>query len=99
MLLQELPPKTQLTFLKFNQMDSKVLLIYTGGTIGMIKKASNEALYPFDFQSLLKNITELKLLNCIIDVVSFDNPIDSSNINLNHWIKIAEIIELHYDAS
>ena len=98
MLLQELLPKTQLTFLKFNQMDSKVLLIYTGGTIGMIKKASNEALYPFDFQSLLKNIPELKLLNCIIDVVSFDNPIDSSNVNLNHWIKIAEIIELHYES-
>ena len=41
-------------------MNSKVLLIYTGGTIGMIKKATNEALYPFDFQSLLKNIPELR---------------------------------------
>ena len=43
-------------------MHPKILLIYTGGTIGMVKAADKEILQPFDFDSLLKNIPELKLL-------------------------------------
>jgi L-asparaginase len=60
-------------------MHPKILLIYTGGTIGMVKAADKEILQPFDFDSLLKNIPELKLLQCEIETVSFDDPIDSSN--------------------
>ena len=78
-------------------MDPKVLLIYTGGTIGMVRAQKNKALQPFDFQSLLKNIPELGLLDCLINTISFNNPIDSSNMDPSHWVKIAEIIESHYD--
>ena len=78
-------------------MHTKILLIYTGGTIGMVKAAHSESLQAFDFQNLLKNIPELKLLNCEIDTISFEIPLDSSNMNPTHWVTLAEIIEKHYD--
>lgn len=78
-------------------MHTKILLIYTGGTIGMVKAAYSESLQAFDFQNLLKNIPELKLLNCEIDTISFEIPRDSSNMNPTHWVTLAEIIEKHYD--
>ena len=74
-----------------------ILLIYTGGTIGMTKDYKTGALKAFDFNKLLKHIPELNLLSCIIDSISFKEPIDSSNMNPNHWIKIAEIIEDNYE--
>ena len=77
-------------------MIPKILLIYTGGTIGMAKAANKEMLQPFDFQSLLKNIPELQLLNCKIETLSFNNPIDSSNMGTKHWAFLAEIIDSHY---
>lgn len=78
-------------------MQANILLIYTGGTIGMVKSAGSEALQAFDFGSLSKNIPELDLLDCNIDTVSFEQPIDSSEINTHHWVEITSIIENHYD--
>ena len=75
-----------------------ILLIYTGGTIGMIKDPETGVLCSFDFDNLLIKIPELKLLDCNIKTISFDDPIDSSNINPNYWIQIAEIIEGNYDS-
>ncbi len=75
---------------------SKILLIYTGGTIGMVKDFQTGALKTFNFAKLLLRIPELKLLDCDIDTISFDEPIDSSNMNPEHWIRMAEIIQLHY---
>lgn len=74
-----------------------ILLIYTGGTIGMIKNPDTGALKAFDFETLLDRIPELKLLDCDIHTISFDDPIDSSNMNPNYWIQIADIIESEYD--
>lgn len=74
----------------------RILLIYTGGTIGMIKDSETGALKAFDFDNLLINIPELNLLDCSIDTVSFQDPIDSSNMNPIYWVEIAEIIEKHY---
>nr|WP_321234514.1 asparaginase [uncultured Psychroserpens sp.] len=74
-----------------------ILLVYTGGTIGMIKDPETGALKSFDFKNLLKYIPELKLLDCNIEAISFDDPIDSSNMNVNYWVDIAEIIEDNYD--
>ncbi len=74
-----------------------ILLIYTGGTIGMIKDFNTGALKSFDFKNLLKKIPELKLLDCQIETISFAKPIDSSNMNPDYWIQIADIIEEHYD--
>ncbi len=76
---------------------ANILLIYTGGTIGMIKDAETGSLKAFDFDSLLDNIPELNLLDCNIDTVSFDNPIDSSDMNPDYWVDIAEIIENNYN--
>ncbi|MBO6880373.1 asparaginase [Winogradskyella sp.] len=74
----------------------KILLIYTGGTIGMIKDADTGALKAFDFNSILTRIPELRLLDCEIETVSFKEPIDSSNMNPKYWADIAEIIKSHY---
>lgn len=75
-----------------------ILLIYTGGTIGMIKDFETGALKAFNFDQLLERIPELHLLDCTIDTFSFDNPIDSSDMNPNHWVTIAEVIETNYDS-
>ena len=77
-------------------MKPQILLIYTGGTIGMIKDPLTAFLQAFDFDSLLEKIPELHLLDCTIDSISFKTPIDSSNIKLSHWIEIATIIEGNY---
>ena len=77
-------------------MKPQILLIYTGGTIGMIKDPITATLQAFDFASLLEKIPELNLLDCDIHTVSFQTPIDSSNINPSHWIDIATIIEKNY---
>ena len=74
-----------------------ILLVYTGGTIGMIKHPETGALKSFDFSNLLKKIPELKLLDCNIETISFKEPIDSSNMNPKYWVQIAEIIESNYD--
>ncbi|TMM58338.1 asparaginase [Maribacter algarum] len=77
---------------------TNILLIYTGGTIGMVKDYDSGALKAFNFKKLLKNIPELAQLDCHIDSISFDEPIDSSNINTSHWVNIATIIETHYES-
>ena len=73
-----------------------ILLIYTGGTIGMIKDPKTGALGAFDFENLIDKIPELNLLDCTIKTISFDKPIDSSNMNPTYWVKCAEIIESNY---
>tara|TARA_R110001632_G_scaffold10544_5_gene38935 strand:- start:12511 stop:13545 length:1035 start_codon:yes stop_codon:yes gene_type:complete len=75
----------------------KTLLIYTGGTIGMVKDYKSNALKAFDFSQILENIPELNQLECDIETVSFENPIDSSNMNTGYYIQIAEIIESNYE--
>ncbi len=75
----------------------EILLIYTGGTIGMVKDNETGALKAFDFNKLLKNIPELNLLDCKIETTSFEVPIDSSNISIKHWQQLASIIEKNYE--
>ena len=78
------------------QSKAKILLIYTGGTIGMQKDFETGVLKAFNFSKLLQKIPDLKQLDCEIDTVSFENPIDSSNMNPEKWSEIAEIIEVNY---
>lgn len=77
-------------------MATKILLIYTGGTIGMAKDYSNQSLKPFDFENLIKHIPELSLIDSEISYTGFEQPIDSSDMNPNHWIELASIIEENY---
>lgn len=74
----------------------KILLLYTGGTIGMQKDFETGALKTFNFSKLLQRIPELKQLDCAIETISFKNPIDSSNMNPTMWAQIATIIEDNY---
>jgi L-asparaginase len=78
------------------QFNPNILLIYTGGTIGMVKDLKSGALKAFNFKKLLQRIPELKQLDCNIETVSFDMPIDSSNMNPDKWAKIATLIEDNY---
>lgn len=75
-----------------------ILLIYTGGTIGMIKDFETGALKSFNFDELLSHIPELKILDCNISTTSFAKPIDSSSINPQDWKNLANIIEENYEA-
>ncbi|MFT3794828.1 asparaginase [Flavobacterium sp.] len=78
------------------QSKPNILLLYTGGTIGMMKDFETGALKAFNFSKLLNKIPELKQLDCNIETISFENPIDSSNMNPKEWVKIATIIEDNY---
>ncbi|MDE6786513.1 MAG: asparaginase domain-containing protein, partial [Muribaculaceae bacterium] len=62
----------------------KILLIYTGGTIGMIENPDTKALEPFDFNHLLDNVPKIKMLDFEIDNFQFDVPIDSADMNPSH---------------
>ena len=74
-----------------------VLLIYTGGTIGMVKDSQTGTLVPFDFEHLLQQIPELKNFNVNIEVFSFSPAIDSSNMHPNIWEKLCKIIYQNYN--
>ena len=76
---------------------ANVLLIYTGGTIGMINDPITGALKAFDFSHLHEQIPELKRMPVTLSSVSFAAPIDSSEMNPEHWIKLGEIISEHYN--
>lgn len=63
----------------------------------MIKDFESGTLRPFNFDQLLNRIPELSHLDCDITTVSFEKPIDSSNMNPSYWVQIAEVIESHYE--
>ena len=76
----------------------RILLIYTGGTIGMIENPSTLTLEPFDFDHLIDNVPKLRMLNYQIDNISFDHPIDSSDMDPDKWGSIARMIHDNYRA-
>jgi len=75
---------------------SKVMIIYTGGTVGMAHDAQG-VLVPFDFASILEHLPTLRNLFLDLTVISFHQPIDSSNVLPEHWQTIAKIIFDHHD--
>ena len=79
-------------------MNRKVLLIYTGGTIGMNRNAATGALEPFNFEELQQRVPELGELPTAIDVHCFDPPIDSSDMTPHLWTQLANIIAGRYHA-
>jgi L-asparaginase len=74
-----------------------VLLIYTGGTIGMVNDPVNGSLVPIDFEHISDQVPELKKFGYNIRSVSFDPVSDSSNIDPDAWIKMASVIEKNYE--
>ncbi len=80
-----------------NAMTSKVLLIYTGGTIGMNRNPRTGALEPFDFEHLLSRVPELEQFQTEIATHQFSPPIDSSDMSPRLWTELAHIIADNYD--
>lgn len=78
------------------QKKSSVLLIYTGGTIGMMQDVISGELRPFDFKSLTKQIPELNKFDIELSSIAFKKPIDSSNMHPKVWIDLANIIKDNY---
>ena len=79
------------------EIKATILVIYTGGTIGMIKDPITGALHPINMDLLYQSIPVLKNFNYKIDSFSFDPLIDSSNMKPDFWIKLARIIEENYE--
>ena len=76
-------------------MIKNILIIYTGGTIGMQKKEGN-ILMPFNFNTILKSFPELNDSGVNIDHISTEKSIDSSDMNPNNWIEITELVFNNY---
>ena len=78
-------------------MKSSVLIIYTGGTIGMKEDPVEGTLKPFDFSQIKEEVPELNKFNVRIDSFTFDPLIDSSDVEPSIWVQLAEIIRDHYE--
>ena len=75
----------------------RILIIYTGGTIGMIEDQKSGTLRPFDFSHLMENVPKVKMLDYVIDNYQFHPPIDSSDMSVGHWKQMARIIDNNYN--
>ncbi|MCC5917075.1 MAG: asparaginase [Cryomorphaceae bacterium] len=76
---------------------ANILLIYTGGTIGMVRNEASQSLSAFNFDALLKQIPDVKLLDANIETASFPEPIDSAFMGPSHWILLANIVNDNRD--
>jgi L-asparaginase len=75
----------------------KILVIYTGGTIGMVKDKNTGALYPFDMKKIYEALPVLKEFDCVIDTIQFNPIIDSSDMHSDVWIRLADLIKTEYE--
>lgn len=74
-----------------------LMLIYTGGTLGMVFDEESQTLVPFDFEQILNHIPEINKFDFNLTVIAFNDLIDSANVNPGHWITLASLIEEYYD--
>lgn len=77
-------------------MEQRLLIIYTGGTIGMVKDPETNSLVPFNFEDIYHRVPELKRFSFHVDSISFSPIVDSSMMTPEIWIKLATIIEENY---
>jgi L-asparaginase len=75
---------------------TSILIIYTGGTIGMINDPETGSLAPFDFDHIMKQVPELNKFGFNLTTITFEDVVDSSNITPEIWVNLAELIEKHY---
>ncbi len=78
--------------------EKSILIIYTGGTIGMINDPETGLLVPFDFDHIKKQVPELKRFDFNLSTMAFEKVVDSSNITPDIWIRLAELIEKNYNS-
>lgn len=74
-----------------------LLIIYTGGTIGMVKDTVTGALQPYHFDDIYKLMPVLRNFDYNLQSVSFDPLIDSSNVTPSFWVKLAGVVEENYE--
>ncbi len=74
-----------------------ILIIYTGGTLGMAHDEEG-TLKPFNFGQIIEELPVLKKLGLLLTVISFPEPIDSSNMDITHWNDLGYIIQENYDS-
>ncbi|MEA1896163.1 MAG: asparaginase [Bacteroidota bacterium] len=95
-----MPPKFLELDKKQKQMKSNtqqsLLIIYTGGTIGMVENPEDKSLKPIDFSHILKEIPELKKISHKLQWMSLDPIVDSSDIKPENWELMAETIYKNY---
>ncbi len=77
---------------------ASVLILYTGGTIGMTANHRTGALENFGAERFRRHVPELDALTCHVDVRAFHPPIDSSDMEPAHWVQMARIIATARDA-
>ncbi len=77
--------------------ETSILVLYTGGTIGMMQDPKTGALVPFDFDNIYKHLPVLQNFGYQIDFYSFDPLIDSSNMSPDFWAKLAQKITDNYE--
>ena len=78
-------------------LETSILVIYTGGTIGMVKDDTTGSLKPFNLDKIDQYIPEINRLHYNLEKISFDPLTDSSDMSPKDWIKLAEIIEKNYE--
>lgn len=81
----------------FYKPHRRLMLIYTGGTIGMIRNPETGSLETFNFDHLRKHVPEINEFDYVIHNYQFDPPIDSSNMHPDLWAKLVRIIDYNYD--
>lgn len=81
----------------FYKPHRRLMLIYTGGTIGMIRNPETGSLETFNFDHLRKHVPEINEFDYVIHNYQFDPPIDSSNMHPDLWAKLVKIIDYNYD--
>jgi L-asparaginase len=85
------------TIHKVKNTEKSVLVIYTGGTLGMVYDLKQKALVPFKFDKILETLPEIERFTFNIGFVSLEKPIDSSNVSPQHWTVLIDLIALNYN--
>ncbi|WP_161888310.1 asparaginase [Pontibacter russatus] len=78
--------------------EASILIIYTGGTIGMVFDEEHTHLVPFNFSQILQKVPELKQFKYLLTVMSIEPAIDSSNVTIADWMMMVRLIEENYEA-
>jgi L-asparaginase len=88
------------TFLnKYKRVDKKtsILIIYTGGTIGMVVDPESGSLVPLHFEHIAKQVPEINKFDFNLKTITLDKVVDSSDITPETWVSVAKLIEGNYE--
>ncbi|WP_266205035.1 asparaginase [Pontibacter kalidii] len=77
--------------------EASILIIYTGGTVGMVFDEKEQHLVPFNFSQITEHVPELRQFNYLLTVLSIEPAIDSSNVSVQDWLMLARLIEENYE--